>query len=227
MECLYFAHPIRSGDEIILNEEESLHAHVLRLEIGDDLLITNGIGTIAHCNVVSNNKRRFVVSIANIETETKAPIKVTLALGLLDSKDRLDFAIEKCIEIGVDEITIFTSRFSQRKQVSLEKLQLKAIATIKQCKRAFLPKFNFCQSVVELIEQYKDSTIFFADQNATNTALLIPTINSTLLVGPEGGFDENETKLILAQNNVVSVSLGKGRLRAETACIAMSVKALL
>ncbi|MCO5251625.1 MAG: 16S rRNA (uracil(1498)-N(3))-methyltransferase [Candidatus Kapabacteria bacterium] len=227
MECLYINKILSVGEICELTTDESKHARALRLREGDNIYLTNGIGSVYLSELVSYSKNSATCRILESYPNFGEPAKFVHAfIALIDNKDRMDFCIEKCIEIGVSEFTFLHSKYSAKRQSNPERLQAKAIAAIKQCKRATLPKFNPTIDIATIKNVISDYQVFLADEKGKSFTSYSPKSNVAFIVGPEGGFSEEEIAMLQNLDNVSLVNLGNRRLRAETAAIAMSVLCL-
>jgi 16S rRNA (uracil1498-N3)-methyltransferase len=227
MECLYINKILNVGEICELNADESKHARALRLREGDNIYITNGIGSVYLSELESYTKNTLNCRILESYQNFGEPDRIVHAfIALIDNKDRMDFCIEKCIEIGVSEFTFLFSRYSAKRQSNPDRLQAKAIATIKQCKRAFLPKFNPTIDIVKIDSVISDYDVYLADENGLSFKSFSLKSNVAFIVGPEGGFSDEEISMLQNLDKVSLVNLGNRRLRAETAAIAMSVLCL-
>lgn len=224
MESLYSQTLTEKCAKIILTDDESKHVKALRLKIGNKVLITNGRGLTAFAIFNNYDKSTSEFLIEKFEYNLhETHIKVNVAIGLLDNKERFEFALEKAVEIGCSEFTPLITRYSNSRNFNLSRLQAKAIAAIKQSKRSILPKINLPQNIKD-IDFEKFDQIILADENGKNNITLRDNI--LLLIGPEGGFSEEEINLIFRKNADL-MKLGQTRLRAETALIAALSKILL
>jgi 16S rRNA (uracil1498-N3)-methyltransferase len=227
MECLYINKILSVGEICELTTDESKHARALRLREGENVYLTNGIGSVYFSELVSYSKNSATCRILESYANFGEPAKhVHAFIALIENKDRMDFCIEKCIEIGVSEFTFMHSKYSAKRQASPERLQAKAIAAIKQCKRALLPKFNPTIDIVKIEDEIRNYDVFLADENGKSFTSYSPKSKVAFIVGPEGGFSEEEISILQNLDNVLLVNLGNRRLRAETAAIAMSVLCL-
>jgi 16S rRNA (uracil1498-N3)-methyltransferase len=224
MECLYNPDFDENSSSIILSDEEHKHTKALRLKPGDEVLITNGKSISAKCRMIDFSKTQSEFKIIKIfENFNEKEIKLSVALGLLDTKDRFEFALEKCIELGIKEFIPLISDYSSKKRPNISRLETKAIAALKQSKRSSLPKIHEPIELNDLLKK-NNSQIILCDENGNSD--FNKTLNPLLLVGPEGGFSNQEISLIKSKNANL-LSLGSSRLRAETALIAGTVKILL
>ena len=232
MESIFINELNFNSQKLEVPKDEAKHLKVLRTKDNEEILITNGKSLAAIATVKRTNKNDFVATVKQvIPNFGELDFSVSLAIGILDSQSRFEFAIEKCIELGVSEIFPLILDFSQQKKINHERLVVKSIATIKQCKRSKLPIIHFPQTVKELLEKISISPekyqIILTDENGETPAntrechasLTMPDSNKNtiIFVGCEGGFSEKE--LLLFPQNTVRWNLGNRRLRAETAAI--------
>jgi 16S rRNA (uracil1498-N3)-methyltransferase len=221
MECLYAPDLSEDSDHIALSEDEQLHAKALRLREGDSLLLTNGLGLSANTIVRTISKKEVVCEVVSfLHRQGESNKNVDLYVGLLDNRDRLEWIVEKATELGVSSIQLLNTRYASHKSVKIERLFKIAISATKQCKRSIIPIIYPPIPLQQALESIKteSSAIILADENGKSPSP-IHSNQTAYFVGPEGGFSSEEVKSILSQNNSTSITLGKRRLRAETAVI--------
>jgi 16S rRNA (uracil1498-N3)-methyltransferase len=218
MECLFIPE-LRKGDSRFeIEDEEFRHIKALHVREGEKLLASNGGGVLFELIVDTLEKRKARVSILS-EIENVLPEKrLGLALGILDNKDRFEFALEKAIELGVSDFYPLLCRFSQKSKVNLDRLEAKAIAALKQSKRAFMPTIHKPIEIKEILA-IPNVAFLFADMDSKEK-MKFESKNGIIIAGPEGGFNEEELNTLRSDQNVVPFTLGDFRLRAETAAIA-------
>jgi 16S rRNA (uracil1498-N3)-methyltransferase len=149
-------------------------------------------------------------------------------MGIIKKRDRLEFAVEKAVELGVFEIALFRSERTVKENVRMDRLESIAVSAMKQSLRAWLPEITFYRSFDALLNSYSDCTVFAAHEKIDSADKTITTGDSDknlLLVGPEGGFSANEIEK-LKSRNVKLLSLGRNRLRTETAALVFLSKFL-
>lgn len=209
---------------VLLSEEESKHCiKVLRLQKGDSLHLTDGKGHLAKAEIIEANPKKCVLQILDIEQfPQKKDFKIHLAVAPTKNADRMEWLVEKCIEIGIDEISFFQAQHSERQHFNLERLQKKAIAALKQSLHLHLPKMNALLSFKNLIANSREDQKFIAYVDSQNPSKLFESAKKNqsylVLIGPEGDFSTQELDLAL-KNNFQKISLGNSRLRTETAGI--------
>ena len=213
----YYAPPENVvGENISLGGEEYHHAvHVMRNSVGDLIHITDGNGNLFKSKILEIKKNKLNADIVETEQFEDNAANIFFCLPILKNSDRMKFAIEKCVELGITHFIFFTSRYSIAKKINLEKINKTAIAAMKQSLRTFLPKIT--SSTFNEIVKFQVNKILF-DQNSQNKFDGIAS--SVELVyfffGPEGGFDEAELDEIPQDKRF---SLSSNRLRSETAII--------
>ncbi len=217
MECLYLPELNRESNNIIISGEEYKHFKVLRLRDNESILASNGQGLLAELLVRNIDKRQATADIINISEQSKPLQHLSVALGILDNRDRFEFAIEKCVELGVQEFYPLVSQFTQRKSLNINRLELKAIAALKQSKRAWKMIMHDETKLNTLLKADFD-VIYFADMLATGKMQAVEG-NALIVVGPEGGFSDEECDLLRNTAKVQPFTLGENRLRAETALL--------
>lgn len=207
----------------LFSPEESKHlVSVSRKTEGDPITITNGKGLIFEAEIVIANPKQCK---AHINTIAKIPPKhYTLHLAVAPTKmnDRYIWFLEKATEIGVDEITPLICHHSERKTLKPERMERVLQAALKQSFQAYLPKLNPVIAYHDFMAQEIQGLKYMAHcLNGEKWELkekIIPNRDITILIGPEGDFSTAEVDLAL-QKNFVPVSLGKNRLRTETAAL--------
>lgn len=221
MECLYNNELSDNCKELIFSDYESRHIKSLRLKENELVLVTNGKYLSSTGTVFRTSKRQFAFIPQEFHYKLNEPnIKVTLAIGILNNNDRFEFALEKAVELGVSEIVPLITKHTEQSKIRRERLEQKAIAAMKQCKRSFLPRIMPVLELSEFITSFGDyDSVILADEKGGKPQ--IDAIKSTccIIVGPEGGFSNDEITLLTAQN-LIKWNLGKRRLRAETASTA-------
>lgn len=221
---LYYAHPGNiSGSVIHIDGEESKHAvRVMRHNIGDPLYITDGKGKIYETEIISIGSDFLTAEIINITTYEKEFPNIRFVIPRLKSADRFEFALEKCVELGITEFIVFNAKRSVAKGEKTNRWRKIILAAMKQSLRPFLPEITFVNELESIITDGNLYLLF--DQKGETT--LPEAINEILknhkdnliyfIFGPEGGLTEEEIGIF---NNVKLVKLTGNRLRSETAVI--------
>lgn len=215
-----------------LSEEESAHCvRVLRYERGDEILLTDGRGTTYQARITNPHPKHCEFEILSSEKQQKGhPFYLHIAIAPTKNVERLEWMVEKCTEIGVDEITPLLCRFSERKQLRTDRLEKIILSAAKQSLTPYLPKLNPLTPYDEFIRNRTEEGRFIAHCYKEDKRLLRDEIrrgqDMLVLIGPEGDFSEQEVQEALSAG-FVPVSLGNSRLRTETAGVVACHTAIL
>lgn len=221
MENLFYQPEISNGI-VNLDADESRHCvKVLRKKSGDIISITDGRGRFYNAHLIDTNPVRCLFDIQSVIDCPKKNYTIHLAISPTKNTDRIEWMVEKCVEIGVDEITLLHCRKTERKVFKIGRIEKIAISAMKQSKRAWLPTINQLtpfQEFMKHVDSQASRYIAHVDHsNSTHLQSVAKRDGSyVVLIGPEGDFSTEELELA-AQNNFVKVSLGNYRLRTETA----------
>lgn len=223
MDCVYAPELSTDFKEISIQGDESKHLKALRLDEGASLLVTNGSGLTAFTSIKKKSKDFYLLEIERFESSyCEAEKVVTLAMPILDNRDRFEFALEKAVELGIKHFIPFYSQFCQRKTINHQRLEKKAIAAMKQSNRSIMPIIDKPKSLRKLSETFSSyKTVLLADFDAYNVFNLKIEFPALCIVGPEGGFTTEELSFLKSMSNVHTFFLGNSILRSETASIAL------
>jgi len=205
----------------VFSQEDARHIQVLRKKIGDQLSFVDGVGGMYTGEIIDIGKKQCTLSIIQ-HTPSYNLRNVHLHIGIAPTKNiaRLEWFLEKATEIGVEEITPLLCEHSERKKIRIDRLNKILISAMKQSVKAYLPKLNELTKFDQFFQNENQGSKFIAYCNDDNLNHLKTEYSSpenvTILIGPEGDFSQKEIELAL-QNNYTGVSLGKSRLRTETA----------
>lgn len=214
----------------VVSLPDNLHRHavqVLRGKAGDDLILFNGQGGEYHAQFVEVGKRHSSVRLSEYDpVERESSMDITLVLALIKS-DKFDFAIQKAVEMGVTSIKPVVAARSvlNLKGGRLDKkvLHWQGIihAACEQSGRTRIPELQSVEPLNDYLRQGSEQMRITMLPEATKTlsTLEVPTHPVALLVGPEGGFREDEVALMKEQE-IQSICFGPRILRAETAVVA-------
>lgn len=208
---------------VIINDEEQQHIlKVLRMRDGDEIFVTDGKGNLAKGNLIIEGKKASL-DVQEIQSPQQdfSP-KLHIAIAPTKMIDRIEFFVEKAVEMGISEITFLQTEKTERKNINVEKLQKQALAASKQSLRFHFPKINDLIKLTDFLKDISSETTFVAHCHENLTRQNLNEITNfqeyTFLIGPEGDFSEKEINL-LSEKGIKAVSLGFQRLRTETAGI--------
>lgn len=222
----------KTGDCYLISGSDYNHiCNVLRMNIGDTLIIScDGCSDLCEIAEISNTKIKCKIIEENYN-DTSLPIKIYLFQGLPKS-DKMELTIQKCVELGVEEIYPVEMencvvRLEEKKKASKTgRWQKISESAAKQCKRSIIPKINTpisFNNALKIAEQMDSILIPYENENGMEaTKLALSKIKSgcrvAVFIGPEGGFDKKEIELA-RKTKADIISLGKRILRTETAAI--------
>ncbi|MDR2651576.1 MAG: 16S rRNA (uracil(1498)-N(3))-methyltransferase [Prevotellaceae bacterium] len=219
-----FYSPDISEMRYCLNEAEARHCcGVLRLNVGDLIYLIDGCGNFYTAKIVDLSAKKCTVDIVDVKNNyEKRNYNLHVAIAPTKSIDRFEWFLEKATEIGIDEITPIVCEHSERQVLKLERLQKVIIAAAKQSIKAFLPKINEMTNFKTIAEKTFNGKKLIAhcydSEKVYLKNIIKPHENVLIFIGPEGDFSKNEIQFAL-QNGFVETSLGKSRLRTETAAV--------
>ena len=215
---------IIQNNAAILNEDESLHCvKVLRHKVGDAIQVIDGKGTRAVGTIQAAHAKQCAVLLTQKETVIKnRNYYLHIAIAPTKNMERIEWFVEKAVEIGVDEISLIKCKNSERTVVKDERILKMAESAVKQSQQAYIPKLN---ALVEFKEFIKTNTsdiklVAHCEKEAKENIkkYIVENKSYTVLIGPEGDFNKDEIALALT-TGYLPVALGQNRLRTETAGI--------
>ncbi|MFB6247543.1 MAG: 16S rRNA (uracil(1498)-N(3))-methyltransferase [Salinibacter sp.] len=226
MTTNFYAPPAQiRGDRVVLPDGEARHARsVLRAETGDEIAVVDGEGGWYRVRLDHVGDGQVVGHIVDARREVGEPdVAMTVGLGLLTKRSRLETFVEKAVELGVRRLVPLRTRHTEPTEVRADRLRRVMVAALKQCRRSRLPELTAPQSLDALLEATTADVRFLChggEHPPLLDALDGPAPDDVLaLVGPEGGFAPGEVAAATAAG-CIPVSLGPRRLRAETAGLA-------
>jgi len=207
-----------------LPETEAHHClKVLRMQPGDTLWVTDGKGFFYRAEITEIHVKHCRVNL--LETIPQPSLwkgKIEIALAPTKNTDRVEWFAEKATEIGIDKISFLCCRFSERKEMSIERIRKITIAAMKQSEKARLPDLQVMTAFRDFVRQDFDGQKFIAhcypDKKIPLAQAYRKNENVLTLIGPEGDFSEEEIGLA-KEYGFIPVSLGESRLRTETAAL--------
>lgn len=222
---LFYA-PEISLPRYTLPEEESKHCvRVLRMTVGDELHLTDGKGNMYRCKVVSDNVKRCEVEVVETWPEyERMSYGLTMCVAPTKIIDRFEWFLEKATEIGISEVYPLECDHSERRQIKLEREEKVITAAVKQSLKAYHPVLHDLTSVRDIIAMDFEGEKYIAHCDSSFGErpylgnLVKKGANTLILIGPEGDFSKEEINFAL-QNGFKAISLGRERLRTETAAV--------
>lgn len=209
----------------ILPEGESAHCcRVLRLREGDEVEVIDGKGTLHRCRIIDAHPKRTGVEIIESAVEQRhwSP-RITLSLAPTKNMDRMEWLVEKAVEIGVDRIVFLDCEHSERRVVKPERIERIMVSAMKQSLKSRMPELTEMMPFSDFVKEpgggmrfmgYCDSDFLRREFDKEYDGMS----DVELLIGPEGDFSPAEVSLAV-DAGFIPVTFGNTRLRTETAAL--------
>lgn len=230
MQLFYFKSRSQNGNPILEEDELGHCVRTLRKQVGDNLHLIDGVGGLYLGELLSFDKRQAEVRILeNLPRQVPPPLNLHLVVAPTKNMDRVEWLLEKAIEIGLTRFTPLLTTHSERKNIRVDRLEKIALAAAKQSLNLQLPQIDEMIDFKTFMQQNvaNESSFIahcYADEPRQFLPLVLETLDTatntpqkvTILIGPEGDFTPKEvaeaTKLAYQ-----AIILGNTRLRTETA----------
>ncbi|WP_417471239.1 16S rRNA (uracil(1498)-N(3))-methyltransferase [Leyella stercorea] len=209
-----------------LPEEEAKHAvKVLRIQSGDRMVLVDGEGGLFDAEVsVASGKHCLYNILETLPYEREWRGRISLAIAPTKMMDRMEWMAEKATEVGFDEISFLDCKFSERKTLRTDRVERIVVSAMKQSHKACKPVVNEMCGFKEFVSKEREGRKFIAHcyEEVARRDLFdeLSAMDAetpvTVLVGPEGDFSIDEVRLAM-EHGYESISLGRSRLRTETA----------
>lgn len=219
---------VLDNENLVISGQEVKHIQVLRHNISDEIIINNLV-----CRITKMTKSTVEVKVVGEHEKFGEPECIlTLYMAMLKN-DKMDFVVQKAVELGVKKIVPFFSsnvivKLDEKSRVKRkEKLQIIADEACKQCGRTDIVKVCDFETLDNIVKNLDEYCIFAYEKEKNSLKDKISILKSgknsikniSLIIGPEGGFTDKEAENIINNKNTFSVSLGSRILRAETAAL--------
>jgi len=225
----FYAPPtaIREGAYVVLPEQEAAHAvRVLRKRPGDEIVVVDGEGGWYRVRLDQIDRSQAAGEILETRREVGEPgYDLSIGLALLNNRNRFETFLEKAVELGVREVLPLMTHRTARAPFKRERGRKILLAAMKQCGRSRLVRLAEPQPLANVLHDTSADLAFIGHERTApehNLAVALagqPSFHTIrILIGPEGGFTEDELAEA-GQAGYAPVSLGPRRLRAETAAL--------
>lgn len=225
---IYTENSIAANEVVALDSGNSHHVSVvLRRKIGDTVYLFNGSGEY-ECNIQTVSKNSVMVKVVQIvrQPNSSKGYGITFFCPVV-KKDTMLLMVRQVAEMGVDKISFFSSNRSPKMVLKPIKIISKVVQAIEQSEQLKLPEIRFDMGLKDILQQQKQLVCFSEIASRENITMSDSDIKKIgqctdvgIIIGPEGGFNKEETALLRSGKNVVFASLGKNILTTETAAIA-------
>lgn len=226
MQRLYVEHDLAKGAAIDLGQEQSHYlANVLRMAEGAELLVFNGRDGEWLARLTAKGKKSVRLECVEETRPQPAPSDLVYCFAPL-KVGRLDYLVQKAVEMGAGVLQPVITQHTQLSKIGTDRLQANAIEAAEQCGILAIPEVRDAQKFTTLLAGWdKQRRLIFCDESAEthNPMSALQAVSESklaLLVGPEGGFSDDERKQLHALPFVTAIPLGPRILRADTAAVA-------
>jgi len=223
MQLFYNPSISETEKSFVFDKEESKHIiKVLRKKESNILFVTNGLGYLFKTEIALASDSKCTVNILSFEKQESSKYHLHLAVAPTKMNERYEWFLEKATEIGIQEITPIICEHSERKVIKIDRFQKIIESAMKQSLHYFIPKLNEPIAYKEFLKKEYSGQKFIAHCEETDKKSFKKELKTKedvlILIGPEGDFSVKEIQMAL-DNKYIPVSLGKTRLRTETAAI--------
>lgn len=223
--------PTEGGDyRLSIQDTKLLHQwrNVLRLKVGNEVILFDGFGLDHRCELASLDKKEAICMVRESTASAKAPTQEFFLFVSLIKKERFEWLLEKATELGVAQIRPVIADRSEIKKFNLERAKDIVKEAAEQSGRGNLPALYEPMELQNVFKEYQYFTSIAFDPNGEvfNKAGYGKEEKLGAFIGPEGGWSARELEYFRTQNMKV-YSLGTPTLRAETAAVAITALLLL
>ena len=214
------------ADTLMLGEEDSKHCvKVLRMGEGDTIEVVDGNGKLYTCRITMAHPKRCAVEVVGcVEQPPHWACRIVLGIAPTKNLDRMEWLVEKCVEMGIDRIIPLRCHNSERTVLKTERLRKIMVSAMKQSLKATLPQLDEITPVDQVLAEPFDGVRCIAycdemlprDQRQNVADAYQAGRDVMVLIGPEGDFSPEEVQAAKTAG-FVPVTLGESRLRTETA----------
>ncbi len=223
---LYVAAPLGEGVRVALEQAQAHYlTNVLRLRSGDGVLVFNGRDGEWRA-AIAGEKRKASLEVGPRTREQTAPADLHYLFAPLKTA-RLDYMVQKAVEMGVSRLQPVLTRHGQVARINADRMRANAIEAAEQCGVLSLPEIGLPLALARVVAELDGGRhLVFCDEDAevANPVAALEAVPRhaplAVLVGPEGGFADDERAALLKLPNVVRLALGPRILRADTAAVA-------
>lgn len=209
-----------------LSDASSKHASlVLRMTVGDEMILTNGQGLMASAKIVSTDKKKTVLQLVHPQQMPLVKPQHAIAISFVKNAARMEWFLEKATELGITAFYPLMADRTERTHFKKDRWEQIIVSAMLQSQQVYKPILHDPIALTDLLLQNQSQALYMAHCEPTDkTPLSACEINQNaiVLIGPEGDFTPNEIELA-AKAGATMVSLGQTRLRTETAGMAAAV----
>lgn len=221
LPIFYTSNTPSQNEHITLEEDSSRHiVQVLRMKAGEQLQLTDGLGSLLTAEIVSEHKKATQVWVLSAVKQPPLTPVVSIAISPIKNTSRFEWFLEKATEIGVNEIIPLVCERTEKQHFRADRMKNILVSALLQSRQVWLPRLHeplgFRKAVEQLASQQKFIAHCLEDQKENLRDHVRRQADALILIGPEGDFTKEEIDLAL-RHGYSPVSLGNTRLRTETA----------
>lgn len=203
-----------------LSQETSHHCvRVLRMQKGDEILLTNGKGELFNAIFETAGKKHSLVKIIDRQQFPPSGKKISIAISSIKNAGRMEWFLEKATEIGINDIRFLLCERTERSYFKADRFKNIITGALIQSRQVFLPRLHEPENYNLVIEKegYEQKLIAHClPGEKTSISAITGASTVQILIGPEGDFSPAEVEIAM-QAGYLPVSIGNNRLRTETA----------
>jgi len=221
----YHTNLLPAGQNIWLDEDTVRHVvQVLRMQAGNNLTLSNGLGDVAYCTIKTAEKKKCLVIVNDLKHFERPAVALHLAMAFTKNSSRNEWLLEKATELGVSTIIPLLCTRSEKEKIRLDRLHNILVSAMLQSQQYYLPQLQQPMPLQLAIDAYSNVPQKLMAHCMDNmprqkiSEMLKPAKDTIILIGPEGDFTTDEVNLC-AQQQYIGIQLGRQRLRTETAAL--------
>lgn len=225
LPLFYHNQPLKDNALVQLDEDNAKHiVQVLRMQVGEALRITNGMGDVADAVITDAAKKRCAVTLTKVTHNEPAKHKLHLAVAFTKNTSRNEWLLEKATELGASSIIPLMATRSEKERVRAERWTTILVSAMMQSQQYYLPMLAAPTKFADVLSQYKhvpQKLVGHCIDEVPRTALtkaMQAGKETIVLIGPEGDFTADEVKQC-ADNGYAGITMASQRLRTETAAM--------
>jgi len=184
------------NDEVIIDEDTHHLLNVVRVQVNDELLLLDGNGLKVHSKIVSLSKKQVVARLDSIERSGRNNLSVAIGCP---KRESFEDCLKRCTELGVSHIIPLITKYSQLKNLNIERCQKILTSSLEQSNNSYMPKLLPLTDISKLELGPYENKICLSMFSGTNKKISYSEKNDLLLIGPEGGFDTDEEEELRSQ----------------------------
>jgi 16S rRNA (uracil1498-N3)-methyltransferase len=229
LQRFFIKQELKEGNEVNINDVDFVHQifHVFRKKVGDEVVLLDNSGFEFLAEIVSLNKKEVSLRILNKKKVLNICKNEVVLFASLIKKDKFEWVLEKCTELGVSKFVPVISERSEKKGLNIERARKIIKEASEQSERGIMSEI--CEPITlesALKDLSGEAIALHLTGEIFNTEKLKSSKKLGLFIGPEGGWGEKDIELF-KKNNIPLITLGSQVLRAETASVAGCAKLLL